>query len=63
MEVKFMNTTISVKILSICLGLIVLAIGAVAVFNVAFDTVFFAGILLACPLLHIGMMKSKKHKH
>lgn len=56
-EVKHM------KILGICLGLITLAIVAVAVFKVPLGTLFFAGALLLCPLLHVWMMRNGGHKH
>lgn len=64
-EVKHM------KILGICLGLITLAIVAIAVFKVPSATVFFAGALLLCPLLHVWMMRGEHgrtmkdggHKH
>ncbi len=51
------------KILGICLGLITLAIVAIAVFNVPLGTLFFAGALLLCPLLHVWMMRGGGHKH
>jgi hypothetical protein len=53
----------SLKWLGICVGLIVLAIVAVSVFRVPVSTVFFGAILLACPLMHILMMKGGGHKH
>ncbi len=59
------------KILGICLGLITLAIVAIAVFNVPLGTLFFTGALLLCPLLHVWMMRGEHgrtmkdggHKH
>lgn len=61
-EVKHMNTGfLSGKTLSICLGLIALAVVALAVFKVSFGTLFFAGALLLCPLLHVWMMKGGEH--
>ena len=57
------NSFLSGKTLSICLGLIVLAIVALTVFKVSFGTLFFAGALLLCPLLHVWMMKDGGHKH
>lgn len=53
----------SVRILGICIALIALAAVAVTVFKVSTGTLFFAGVLLACPLLHIWMMKEGGHKH
>lgn len=53
----------SKKILGICLGLIALAVIAIVVFKVSFGTLFFAGALLLCPLLHVWMMKDGGHKH
>lgn len=57
------NSILSRKTLGICLGLIILAIVALTVFKVSFGTLFFAGALLLCPLLHVWMMKDGGHKH
>ena len=57
------NSFLSGKTLSICLGLIALAVVALTVFNVSAGTLFFAGVLLLCPLLHVWMMKDGGHKH
>ncbi len=51
------------KILGICLGVIVLAVVALTVFKVPLGTLFFAGVLLLCPLLHVFMMRDGGHKH
>ncbi len=56
------NTFLSGKILSICLGLIILAVVALTVFKVSLGTLFFAGAFLLCPLLHVWMMRDG-HKH
>ncbi len=53
------NTFLSGKTLSICLGLIVLAVVAVTIFKVSLGTLFFAGVLLLCPLLHVWMMRGE----
>jgi len=58
-----MNITLNAKILGICVGLIALAIVALTIFNVSFATLFFVGILLLCPLMHIWMMRDGGHKH
>lgn len=57
------NTFLSGKTLSICLGLIALAVVALTVFKVSFGTLFLAGALLLCPLMHVWMMKDGGHKH
>lgn len=54
---------ISAKTLSICLILLLIAFVAISVFRVPAGTLFFAGALLACPLLHVWMMKDGGHKH
>jgi len=51
------------KMIPICLGLFVLSLIAVFVFNVSFGTLIFAGAFLLCPLMHVWMMKSGGHKH
>lgn len=51
------------KIFVVCLGLIIIAVIAVSVFKVSAGTLFFAGAILACPLMHIWMMKDGEHKH
>ncbi|MBI2309642.1 DUF2933 domain-containing protein [Candidatus Collierbacteria bacterium] len=51
------------KIFVVCLGLAVIAVIAVSVFKVSAGTLFFAGAILACPLMHVWMMKDGKHKH
>ncbi len=53
----------SLKWLGICLGFIALAIGAVTIFRIPVSMVFFGAVLLACPLMHIWMMKDGGHKH
>jgi hypothetical protein len=53
---------ISTQVLLICLGVAALAITAVAVFKVSIGNLFFVGALLACPLIHVLMMKDM-HKH
>lgn len=66
-EAKLMNTEsnnlLSGKTVRICLGVIALAVVAIAVFKVSVGTLFFAGALLLCPLLHVWMMKDGTHKH
>lgn len=49
--------------LLLCLGVLSLAIVAVAVFKVPFGTVALFGLVLACPLMHVWMMKDGGHKH
>ena len=55
--------TSGIRWLWICLGVIALALIAINVFNVSVGNVFFVGALLACPLMHIWMMKDGGHKH
>lgn len=57
------NSFLSGKTLSICLGLVALAVVALTVFKVSIGTLFFAGVLLAYPLLHVWMMKDGQHNH
>lgn len=51
------------RVVGICLGVIALAVVAVTIFKVSMGTLFFAGALLLCPLLHVWMMKDGGHKH
>lgn len=45
------------KLLLICLAVLGVAVIAVTVFKVSIGNLFFFGVLLACPLMHIFMMK------
>ncbi len=51
------------KWLIFCIGIGIAAIVAIAVFKVPLNTMVYASVLLACPLLHILMMKGGDHKH
>ncbi len=51
------------KWLGICLGAVVLALIAISVFKVSMSNLFLVGALLACPLMHLWMMKDRGHKH
>jgi uncharacterized membrane protein len=53
----------SLKWLGVCIGLIALAIIAVTIFRIPVSTVFFGALFLACPLMHVWMMKDGGHKH
>lgn len=57
------KSLISAKTLSICLLLLAVVFVAISVFRVPAGTLFFAGALLACPLLHLWMMRGGGHKH
>ncbi|OGG04871.1 hypothetical protein A2Z33_06230 [Candidatus Gottesmanbacteria bacterium RBG_16_52_11] len=54
---------ISTQILAVCVVLIALAVTAVTVFKVSVGSLFFMGALLACPLIHVLMMRGMDHKH
>lgn len=54
---------ISAKNLSICLALLLVVFVAISVFRVPAGTLFWAGALLLCPLLHLFMMRDGGHKH
>lgn len=45
------------KLLLICIAVFVIAIIAASVFKVSIGNLFYLAILLACPLIHIFMMK------
>jgi hypothetical protein len=53
----------SLKWLGLCVGLVVLALLAITVFKVPVNTVVYTGILLACPLMHVWMMRSGGNNH
>ncbi|MEK7592093.1 MAG: DUF2933 domain-containing protein [Patescibacteria group bacterium] len=53
----------SIKWLVICLGAAVAVFIAIVVFQVSVSNLFTVGILLACPLMHLWMMRSGGHKH
>lgn len=50
------------KIMLICVIVAAITITAVTVFKVSFGSFFFIAALLACPLMHVLMMKGM-HKH
>lgn len=45
------------KLLLICLAVFAIAIVAITVFKVPIGNLFFYAIFLACPLMHVFMMK------
>ncbi|MEP7167437.1 MAG: DUF2933 domain-containing protein [Candidatus Woesebacteria bacterium] len=51
------------RILGICLLIALGVISAITVFRVPINTVVFVGILLACPLMHVWMMRNGGHNH
>lgn len=51
------------NIIWICVAVALMGLVAITIFKVPIGTVMFAGALLACPLLHIWMMKDGGHKH
>lgn len=53
---------VSTQILVICIAVMAIAITAVTVFKVSVGSLFFVVALLACPLMHILMMKNMNHK-
>ena len=57
------TSLLSAKTLGICLVAVVIAVVAITLFKVPISTVGTAAILLACPLLHILMMRGGNHKH
>lgn len=53
---------ISKTVLLICVAPVAVAVTAVTVFKVSFGSLLYVAALLACPLMHIFMMKGM-HKH
>lgn len=51
------------KLLLICLAVFVVAILSVTVFKVPVGNIFYFAIILACPLMHIFMMKGHGSNH
>ncbi len=47
----------------VCVGVVVAAFIAVKAFGVPLTNVVYFGAILACPLMHIFMMRSGGHKH
>lgn len=54
---------ISNIVLALCIALPVIAILALTVFKVSPGSLLYIGLFLACPLLHVLMMKGGGHKH
>ena len=57
------TSLVSAKTFGICLAAVGIAVVAVTLFKVPISTVGTAAILLACPLLHVWMMRNGGHKH
>lgn len=53
----------SLKWIGICIAVGAALLIAITVFKVPVSTVATSAIFLACPLLHIFMMKNGNHKH
>lgn len=53
----------SFKWIGICAVLVALAFVAITVFSVSVNTIVYVALLLACPLMHLWMMKDGTHKH
>lgn len=51
------------KWVGICLAVGAVILTAIFVFNVPVNTIATSAIFLACPLLHIMMMRNGNHKH
>ncbi len=63
MHVARTNQSSTSKWIFMCLGVAAVAFIAISVFKVSVSNVFFIGALLACPLMHVWMMKNGGHKH
>ncbi|MDO8340678.1 MAG: DUF2933 domain-containing protein [Candidatus Woesebacteria bacterium] len=50
------------KWVGICIVLVIIAFVALSIFKVTVNNLFFYGIILLCPLMHLFMMKNG-HKH
>lgn len=53
----------SKAVLLLCIIIPATAIIAVTVFKVSWGSLFYIGAFLACPLIHIVMMKGGGHNH
>ena len=49
--------------LLICIGVVAAIFIAVKVFGVPLTNVVYFGAIIACPLMHIVMMRNGGHKH
>lgn len=54
---------VSNKVILFCIALLAIAIVAVTVFKVSPGSLLYIGLFLACPLMHILMMRGGGHKH
>lgn len=50
-------------VLALCIAIPAIAIIAVTVFKVSLGSLLYIGLFLACPLLHVLMMRGGGHKH
>lgn len=60
---KLISSQFTMKTLSVCLLLLVIALISTIFFNVSLGTLLIAAFVLACPLLHFWIMKGSGHKH
>lgn len=62
-EARTQNQNAVAKWTFICVGVVIALIVAVKFFNVSVNTLAYGAVLLACPLMHILMMRGGNHKH
>lgn len=54
---------VSNKVILICVAVLAAMIIALTVFKVSAGSLLYIGLFLACPLMHILMMRGGNHKH
>jgi hypothetical protein len=63
LEAHHIQSKSSPNYLLFCLLAVGVVLTAVFVFKIPFTSVLFFGLFLACPLMHLFMMKDMDHKH
>lgn len=60
-KINSRTSILSLNHIVICIAVLVLAFIVITVFKITPGTLLLTGMFIACPLLHIFMMRNHKH--